>query len=171
MKFPIIKVRDKGTDEEGFFLGTDHHHKLILDGNGDLQFFNAQCCDGTGELGTYEFIAQEGHFGFEIELVDIVQLLNIYKDTLGLNKHRVIKTRFEKVMSEFCKVLYDYSIIQDKEEKEKEMMDKLRNIVRKKTKEDRIDDFETLNKLAEITTRAFDTVIDDIPSRYRDSEI
>lgn len=169
MKFPIIKVRDKGTREKGFYLGTDLHHRLILDYFGNLQFFNAQCCDGTGEDGSYEFIAQEGYFGFEIQLVDIMELLNVYKDTVGINKHRLIKSRFEKVMLEFCKVINDYSIIQDKEEKE--MMDKLRNIVRKKTKEDRIDDFETLNKLAEITTRAFDTVIDDIPSRYRDSEI
>lgn len=60
----------------------------------------------------------------------------------------------------------DYTIIQDKEEKK--MMGKLQKSVRETKEEDRINNLETLRKLAEITTRDFATVTDDIPSRYSD---
>ncbi|MHB1654614.1 MAG: hypothetical protein ACYCVD_19390 [Desulfitobacteriaceae bacterium] len=168
MEFPIIKVRDEGTRGEGFFVGTDHHHKLILDYNGNIQFFNIQCNDGTGKDGSYEFITQEGFFGNEIQLVNITELLNIYKYTEGIHKHAEIRTRFDKVMLELSSILNDYEIIQDKEEKE--MMGKVLDFVREAKLNQEVDnnfgELEAKRKQAKITTRDFANMVGVSPSRY-----
>ena len=92
MKFPIIKVRDKGSNDKGYCLGVDEaHHQLILDNNSNLKFFNAQCCDGTGNDGTFEFVTRNGCYGKDIEFGDIFDLININKDYLHIKDDQLLK--------------------------------------------------------------------------------
>lgn len=54
-KFPMLWIRDKHTGAEHLY-GTDSHDSLWIDEDGNLQYFNFQIGDGTGEEGGYEFI-------------------------------------------------------------------------------------------------------------------
>jgi hypothetical protein len=85
MLFPVIRVRDKGTKDDGVIVGSNSHHKLELDHNGNIKFVNVQCMDSTGIGGGYEFVAKKGYYDYEIEMVNFDRLLEIYKDQIKLS--------------------------------------------------------------------------------------
>ena len=62
--FPMIWVKDKCTGYEHLY-GTDSHDSLYIDHNGNLQYYNLQNGEGTGEGGGYEFVdhSDEGGYG------------------------------------------------------------------------------------------------------------
>ena len=82
MLFPIIYVKDKEGFGDAKIIGTNVHHSLTLcDGN--LQFINLQCFEGTGEDGCYEFtnLSEEN----EVRFVNFLQLMDIYKENVGIS--------------------------------------------------------------------------------------
>ncbi len=102
----MIKVRTKGTKNEGVFVGADKaHHQLILDSNGNLQFFNIQCCAGTGKIGDYEFVTKKSDWGNEVEFGTIWDVLNIYSEFLGIQNSK----EFDNVLQQL-KVVFDKAI-------------------------------------------------------------
>lgn len=60
MLVPVIKIRDKYSQEE-FTVGANHHDHLVLDENGAIRYVNWQCMDGSGadEGYGYEFVGEE----------------------------------------------------------------------------------------------------------------
>lgn len=130
MKFPLIRIREKGSNDKGYFLGLDEaHHMLILDSNGNLKFHNIQCCDGTGKHGSFEFVTTKGYWGDEIEFGNIWDILNIYKEHLQIQEFQLDE--------EFNKALQQLKIVSDKaiSLKEKEYDEMVQNLFEEINKE------------------------------------
>jgi hypothetical protein len=103
MLFPVIRIRDKGSKDKGFMVGTNSHHRLELDGQGNIKFFNLQCCDGTGKYGDYEFVTEKG--SRYIEMVTFDELLAIYKEEINMSceTEAEIKRIFDQFRDEAIK--------------------------------------------------------------------
>ena len=81
MLYPIIKVRDKQTGTE-HIVGENIHDALSITENGQLQYINYQCLDGTGDDGAYQFVdGTEGNYR-EIEFVTLDQLIDMAAEHL-----------------------------------------------------------------------------------------
>ena len=81
MLYPIIKVRDKQTGTE-HIVGENIHDALSITENGQIQYINYQCFDGTGDDGAYQFVdGTEGNYR-EIEFVTLDQLIDMAAEHL-----------------------------------------------------------------------------------------
>ena len=102
MKFPIIRVKNKGEKGNGFIVGTNHHHKLILDENGNIKFVNIQCMDATGKYPGYgyEFITKKGLMDEdeEISFGTVWDILNIYAKHIGILDNKELTKEFNDVL-------------------------------------------------------------------------
>jgi hypothetical protein len=74
--FPLIKVRDKSNGEI-HIVGLDSHDELLII-DGQIMYHNLQNGDGTGEDGSYEFIAGKDGWDTIIKFVPLDELLNAY---------------------------------------------------------------------------------------------
>jgi len=63
-RLPILQIRDM-TDGRVHTYGTDSHDSLLVDDEGNLNYYNLQNGDGTGKHGSYEFVYEpdEGGYG------------------------------------------------------------------------------------------------------------
>lgn len=90
MRFPLIKVRHKGSKEEGFYVGyAPYHHKLIVDKDGNIKYVNIQNMETTSKNGMYEFLTKKSYYGQEIELVPFKKILEIYIDWLCMGNNEI----------------------------------------------------------------------------------
>lgn len=97
MRFPIIRVKDKLTGRM-HLVGTDSHDLLSLDPNGNIEYYNLQNGESTGQPGShYTFLGYEDPMGIHIELVDYEELTRIYLEELAAQEERIkINTEIEK---------------------------------------------------------------------------
>lgn len=63
-RLPILQIRDKCGGRVHTY-GTDSHDSLWVDDEGNLNYYNLQCGDGTGKNGSFEFVYEpdEGGYG------------------------------------------------------------------------------------------------------------
>lgn len=125
MQFPIIRVRNKGEQGEGFVIGTNHHHQLKVTNDGNIEFVNVQCMDSTGsdEGYGYEFVTTEDTcWENQIEFGSIWDILNIYGEYLGVQDGECAE-EFNKCLEQLRKV-FDKAK-RGQQEKEDEMHQKL----------------------------------------------
>jgi hypothetical protein len=99
MLFPVIRVRDKGSKDKGVLVGSNTHHQLVLDDNGNIKFTNLQCMEGTGRDGGYEFVTKKSDYEHEIEMVTFDELLEIYKEQIKLSSEK--ERRIRNFIKEF----------------------------------------------------------------------
>ena len=62
-RFPVLLIRDKANGEVHAY-GTDTHDSLFVDDKGNLNYYNLQNGDGTGEDGGYEFVYEPDEGGY-----------------------------------------------------------------------------------------------------------
>lgn len=102
MMFPIIRIRNKGEKGKGRIVGTDVHDMLIPDKNGDIEYLDLQCMDGTGKDGSFEFVGKKDDmFKASIEFVDIDTLLKIYAEQTKMS------CEAERNIRDFAKKMFD----------------------------------------------------------------
>jgi hypothetical protein len=102
--FPDIRIRTKGQLKT--FPLSNGHHKLFIAADGNIQFYNIQCGDGTGEYGGYEFLGREGLF-FEmfgqkeinlLEPVDVIGEIALHFGFFGTSEHvKIVATMQEAI--------------------------------------------------------------------------
>ena len=103
MRFPIIKVKDKGKDGDCVHIvGKNSHDVLRIDSEtGAIHYYNLQCGDGTRD--GFEFVGQENeYYGPRIEFVSFAELLEIFKDELRLDieHEKALKAFVDKLRDE-----------------------------------------------------------------------
>ena len=120
MEFPIIRVRDKGEKGKGFVVGANHHHKLIVGENSNIQFVNLQNSDATGKEDGYgyEFVSKKGFWGEKlIEFGSIWDILSLYSKDIGIKENGLDK-EYKDVLKKL-KAICEKSISLNEEEKDK----------------------------------------------------
>lgn len=108
--------------------------KIILDSNGNLQFHNIQCCDCTGEHGSFEFVTTKGYWGDEVEFGDVWDILNIYKEYLEISKFK-LDEEYNEVLNQL-KTIFDKAIELREREKEQMMQDLFKEMYKEKTEKE-----------------------------------
>lgn len=103
MLYPIIRVRDKQTGKE-HIVGENIHDALSITENGQLQYINYQCLDGTGDDGAYQFVdGTEGNYR-EIEFVTLDQLIDMAAEHLEeatkakIESYKAMRERMDEEM-------------------------------------------------------------------------
>lgn len=125
---PLIKVKDKD-DGESYVVGDSPHDQFILGRDGGLHYMNLQCCEST-EYGAYKFNLEEAPFDYmdkTFEKVDFLDLMDLDADRFNLkDDERYIALRND------IKKLFNKTM----EDKEKEKVGKLSEVLEKHFKEE-----------------------------------
>lgn len=163
MKFPIIKIRDKGSKGPGFLVGIDErHHELMVDENGNLEFLNVQCCDGTGVDGGFEFVAKKDDFGASIDWGNIWDLIDIAFSRYDILNDNCLKKDFAAAVKTL-KCVFDKA-----EDMKIEHNKKFVNWLRISSDKKYMDIIEKKRLECKLTLRNFASLLEISPAEYCD---